>query len=120
MIESRLFAAVRKLCDRLEKRAILRFAARSRHVEIRIEAGSQFGDSELIYSAYARCQCGAGLAYPKDIGPHGAWMCSAQLKGHDVGIDIHAMDHDPARPFTVWEVKSERDYSAHGATTRPG
>lgn len=76
-----------------------------------------FLDEELRYSATSLCQCGHGLAYPKNVpfgAPEGrAWYCSAALKGiADAG------EHDGPFPFTFWQVKSEDDGSAYGHTTR--
>jgi hypothetical protein len=73
-----------------------------------------FKDEDLIYSAYAVCEkCNAGLAYPKDCGPGHQWTCSNVLKG--IGTD---KGHS-AYPFAFYEIKSEGQPSANGATTRP-
>ncbi len=73
-----------------------------------------FSDSDLIYSAGARCdKCGAGLAYPKDCGPWHQWTCSNVLKG--IGTD----NGHGAYPFSFYEIKSENQPSAQGNTTRP-
>lgn len=75
----------------------------------------------LCYAAYARCKCGAGFAYD----PYGegtepfygpdAWECSKiLLKTADP-----AVRHSAAMPFMFYEVKSEDQPSAGGATTRP-
>jgi hypothetical protein len=73
-----------------------------------------FTDEELIYSAGARCdKCGEGLAYPKKCDHHHQWTCAAVLKG--VGTD---KGHS-AFPFAFYEIKSEQQPSAYGATTRP-
>jgi hypothetical protein len=73
-----------------------------------------FNDSELIYAATSRCKkCGAGLAYPKDCDPFHQWTCSGVLKG--IGTDS---GHE-AFPFAFYEIKSEGQLSANGATTRP-
>ena len=73
-----------------------------------------FSDSDLIYSAGARCsKCGAGLAYPRKCGFKHQWTCSDVLKG--IGTDS---GHE-ALPFAFYEVKSEEQPSANGATTRP-
>ena len=72
--------------------------------------------ADLVFAATARCQCGAGLAYQRDKrDPHGSWECSAcLLDGATTGVE-----HDPARPFIFWNVKSEIQPSANGQTTRP-
>lgn len=74
-----------------------------------------YRDDELVYAATSRCACGAGYAYPADAGPHGAWDCAAILRG----TADPAVTHSAVLPFTFWEVKSERQPSAYGATTRP-
>lgn len=82
----------------------------------------------LIYSATARCMCGAGLAYdpfsegsPESpfMGPD-AWDCSAILLGTAIPKgQPGAVQHDDQFPFSFYEIKSEGQPSAHGATTRP-
>lgn len=80
-------------------------------------------DSELIYSATARCPCGAGFAYwdaydVKDGG--GAWDCSDILTGRAIQFgQSGAKAHTAMLPFSFYEIKSERQPSAGGATTRP-
>lgn len=81
-----------------------------------------FTDAELIYAAYARCPCGAGLAYVKDALKLDMryWDCSAILKGEAIPKgEEGAVTHEAKLPFVFWEVKSEKQPSAHGATTRP-
>lgn len=70
---------------------------------------------ELVFAAGFRCLCGAGMAYPEGIGCRGAWYCSAIL----LGQAAHSAAHSPAHPFAFYEVKSECQPSAVGATTRP-
>lgn len=73
-----------------------------------------FKDEELTYAADCRCQkCKAGMAYPKDCGPWHQWTCSAVLKG--IGTD----NGHSAFPFSQYEIKSEKQPSANGVTTRP-
>lgn len=76
----------------------------------------------LVYAAMARCACGAGLAYDpygESGGPRGYWDCSdilldrAAAKG-----EPGAVQHSDRFPFTFYEIKSERQPSANGATTR--
>lgn len=76
---------------------------------------NRFSDAELIYSATARCQCGAGLAYPSDRNVRGreSWVCSRVLR------DGEAESGHDSYPFAFYEAKSELTPSAHGATTRP-
>jgi len=80
----------------------------------RLKDNPIFTDDELRYAAYTRCPCGHGLAYPKNCGPRHYWDCSAILKG----IADHNLKHTDRLPFTFYEVKSEDQPSAQGATTR--
>lgn len=75
---------------------------------------------DLRFAAYNRCPCGAGLAYPKSWraeggGPGGYWDCSAILMG---AADM-SVTHCAQYPFVFYEIKSEDQPSAQGATTRP-
>lgn len=70
----------------------------------------------LVYAANSRCPCGAGLAYREGSGPRGAWDCSLIL----LGTADPAATHTAVLPFVFYEVKSEVQPSANGATTRPG
>jgi hypothetical protein len=71
---------------------------------------------KLVYSAYARCQCGAGLAYRANIGIHGYWDCSDILLGIAPAMgDECSVRHDDTYPFVFWEIKSE---SKERGTTR--
>lgn len=78
------------------------------------KATDKFLKDELRYAAYSRCPCGAGLAYPKNIGIHGAWYCSSIL----LGEAVPGTTHEAPKPFAFWEIKSEDQPSANGATTR--
>lgn len=78
----------------------------------------------LVYAAHARCPCGAGMAYDpigEDkgspfVGPlSGYWDCSAIL----LGAADTAVKHEARLPFAFYEIKSELQPSANGATTRP-
>jgi hypothetical protein len=77
--------------------------------------------SDLVYSAESRCECGAGLAYDKrSDDPKGYWDCSDILLGKATpkgqpGSKLHT----DKLPFVFYEVKSEIQRSARGATTRP-
>lgn len=79
-----------------------------------------YRDDELTYAATSRCPCGAGLAYPLGTGSRGAWDCADILTGRAIpsGQPGAAM-HTDRLPFVFWEVKSEHQPSANGATTRP-
>jgi hypothetical protein len=73
-----------------------------------------FKDEDLTYSADSRCEkCGAGLAHPKACGGFHQWTCSNVLKG--IGTD----SGHGAYSFAFYEIKSENQPSANGATTRP-
>lgn len=86
----------------------------------------------LIYAATARCHCGAGMAYDPVaegrekvtpiFGPT-AWECSDILRYAKLPperqAEVKAADHREQLPFVFWEVKSELQPSARGATTRP-
>lgn len=74
-----------------------------------------FADEELTYSATVKCVCGAGLAYPKACGMNHYWACSAELKG----TANQEVPHTGHLPFAFYELKSEGQPSANGATTRP-
>lgn len=71
-----------------------------------------FKDDELVYSRENRCNCGAGLAYPKGCGPFHYWRCSAQLK--TAGGQVPGLHSNPL-PFGSYEIKAEN--AAH--STRP-
>ena len=74
-----------------------------------------YKEMDLVYAAYNRCPCGAGLAYPRNCGVRHYWDCSAILTGKaDVKVE-----HTAQLPFMFYEVKSEGQPSAYGATTRP-
>jgi len=76
---------------------------------------SAFSDDELLYSATARCNCGAGMAYPHGTGIRGAWHCSDVLTGRAKDVTV---EHSQLS-FMMYEIKSEDQPSANGATTRP-
>jgi len=76
---------------------------------------------QLVYAATNRCPCGAGLAYLAGSQPMtGAWDCSAILLGTAVPSgQPGAVQHTDRLPFVFYEIKSELQPSARGATTRP-
>lgn len=78
--------------------------------EKRLKENPIFKDDELVYSLYALCPCGHGLAYPKGCGGSHYWDCSAILKG----IADQSVKHTDQLPFAFYSVKSERE----GQTTR--
>lgn len=69
--------------------------------------------TRLVYAAYDRCPCGAGLAYGGEAKDY--WDCSAIL----LGTADESVTHTARLPFVFYEIKSENQPSAHGATTRP-
>ena len=75
----------------------------------------------MIFAAYDRCPCGAGLAYWKNpTHDERHWDCSAIMLGDAVPMDEPgSAQHTDRLPFAFWEVKSENQPSASGATTRP-
>jgi len=77
----------------------------------RLKDNPIFTDDELFYSAVTLCECGHGLAYPKDCGPGHYWDCSAVLKG----IADKSVTHTDQLPFRFWNIKGE---SEHRGTTR--
>lgn len=71
----------------------------------------------IVYAAYSRCPCGAGLAYDPcfEDGPlSGYWDCSDIL----LGIANTEVKHTGQLPFTFYEILSEQQPSARGSTTR--
>lgn len=81
-------------------------------------------EKDLRYSAYSRCDCGAGLAYPKDPKyfkylMDGHWDCSDIWLGRAIPEgEEGAVKHCGELPFAFYEIKSEDQPSANGATTR--
>jgi hypothetical protein len=73
----------------------------------------------LVFSAKERCECGAGLAYDRKAS-HPVWDCSAILLGDALleagerGVANHRSQ------CAFYDVMSERNRAADGATTRPG
>lgn len=75
---------------------------------------------EILFAATARCNCGAGFAYPHGIGPRGQWECSEILLGKAIPSNQpDSKEHSAPLPFQFYEVKSEGQPSAAGQTTRP-
>lgn len=79
----------------------------------------------MTFAATARCPCGAGLAYDETCvqepfrGPS-YWDCSAILLGDAIPSgQPGSVQHTAQLPFAFWEIKSEHQPSAAGATTRP-
>lgn len=70
---------------------------------------------KLVYAATIRCPCGAGLAYRPGRGVEGYWDCSKIL----LGTADPETQHTAQLPFAFYEIKSENQPSARGASTRP-
>jgi len=80
----------------------------------------KFELEDLVFAAFSRCNCGAGLAYPKHIGIHGYWMCSDILLGRAIPHGQEgSKEHSGEFPFAFYEIKSDTQPSAQGNTTRP-
>lgn len=103
-----------------ESAALRRQAGELRHAELKAKSVAD----RIIYAAYNRCPCGAGLAYDPAHedessvfkGPlSGYWDCSAIL----LGTADQSVTHTGKLPFAFYEIKSEQQNSANGATTRP-
>jgi hypothetical protein len=77
----------------------------------------------LVYAATKRCPCGAGLAHWSDAQPYGDtahWDCSAIMLNEAVPSgELGSVVHTAKLPFVFYEIKSEKQPSARGATTRP-
>lgn len=106
-----------------EKHAALReiWDERDRGFRDRIKKAHQgegdFTLEELRFSASYRCDCGAGFAYPHEyMNVMGDWHCSAIL----MGTADRNTPHTRPLPFPYYEIKSEDQPTARGATTRPG
>jgi len=73
----------------------------------------------LVFAAVDRCRCGAGMAYDPagDSGKPitGYWACSKILLGEAWAGEAHHRYY----PFTAFELRSEHQPTAKGATTRP-
>lgn len=88
----------------------------------RVKQGKPFKDKNLRYAARNKCPCGAGLAYVRGLPYSKAfgrdfnyWDCSDILTGR-ASKDV---EHTAQLPFMCYEIKSEDQPSAYGATTRP-
>jgi len=54
------------------------------------------------------------MAYPNGVGMWGSWECSTILRG----VAVRGGAHDGPKDFRFYEIKSEGQPSANGATTR--
>jgi len=104
----------------IEKKRLEESKEKTKNIEDRLKTAWTNGNikvfkmDELRFAAYKRCQCGAGLAYPKGGPVFGSWDCSAILLGN---ADL-TMKHS-SYSFSMYKIKSESQPSANGATTRP-
>lgn len=78
----------------------------------------------MVFAAYSRCPCGAGLAYDPASRDEGSvfkgslaayWDCSAII----LGTADAKKQHTARLPFAFYSIKSENQDSVNGATTRP-
>lgn len=69
--------------------------------------------ARLTYAAGTRCPCGLGIAHRAG---DDYWDCSGIL----LGTADPTVQHTAELPFVFYEIKSEYQPSARGATTRPG
>lgn len=77
--------------------------------------------SGLVYSAFSRCPCGAGLAYvPSRTPDDGFWDCGDILLGRAVPRGQEgAVQHTAQLPFNFYKVVPETSPRADGQSTRP-
>jgi len=104
-----------------EAQAVFKQAAEAKKAELMAQPLGE----RLIYSAYARCECGLGFAYDpageactnKDspLRTPSQWECSGILLKTAERDKLHT----PPLPFAFYDVKSENQPSANGQTTRP-
>lgn len=91
-----LIVAGEQAAQEIARRARAKEAAISERVK-RVFAGdatAAFAESELRYTARLRCRCGAGLARADE---HGAWLCSAVLRG----VVPNGRDHSWPRALDI-------------------
>lgn len=122
-------AQLRTRADDLEKQAATLREAASGARQQELEATPLM--DRLVYASTARCNCGAGMAYdPASKGKADSpfkgpseWECGDILRFDllpaDKQAEVKAATHSAPLPFAFYEVKSEKQPSANGATTRP-
>ncbi len=81
-------------------------------------AGRRTFADGLLFSATARCKCGAGLCYREGDPKADAWDCSAGVAAELAGNTAFPFVEHQAFPFAFYEIKSEAQPSACGSTTR--
>jgi hypothetical protein len=111
-----VMAAGEDAAEELSRRSRAQSEAISERVKRTRQADptAAFRADELVFAAHDRCACGAGMAYPIGCSVHDAWHCSAILRG----IASRELAHSAPLPFSFYEIKSEDQPSARGATTR--
>ncbi len=111
---------LKPLNDRLRDLRLKKQEAVGEKIKLCHAGKDSFNPDELIFSAYSRCMCGSGVAYPKEIGMRGMWECGDVLLGKAIAKgQPGSKSHDGPWPFAFFEIKSENQPSANGATTRP-
>lgn len=107
------------------------YRAEAQAVDDRIKLADQgkgdFTLEELRFSAGAKCECGAGLAYPLGSGAWGSWHCSDILLGRALPqTEEGSKRHNSPLPFMLYSIASEDQmldsqtrYRDKGMTTRP-
>lgn len=83
---------------------------------------NQLRPDDLLYAAYSRCPCGAGIATRRNAKTlaEQRWDCSAILLGEAIPSgQPDSVQHCGEMPYAFYEIKSENQPSAQGATTRP-
>lgn len=77
------------------------------------------GPTGLVFSALARCRCGAGLAFDPQgssgNAEHGYWACWLLLRGRAPW----GIDHDERLPFSETRVTREMLTARGEISTRP-
>lgn len=103
-----------RIVDRAKEARYAMYKKTEDDIREKCETGHKFNPADLVYAAKARCPCGAGMAYPTGMGPFGFWDCSDILLGKADDL----AQHSARLSFICYEIKSEKQPSAQGATTR--
>lgn len=118
MTADELYARAKEL-DK-EAAALRQQASAQRNAELKAKSLAD----RIVYAAHSRCPCGLGLAhdptYEDESSPFrgplsGCWDCSGIL----LGTADPSVKHTDRLPFAFYEILSEQQPSAYGATTRP-
>jgi len=119
--------AIKPKRERLNELYRLQAEAVDQRIKLADQGKGNFTLDELRFAATTRCECGAGFAYPLNIGGQGAWHCSDILLGRAIPSNQEGgKSHSSSMPFAFYEVKSEDQmldsktrYRDQGYTTRP-